>query len=47
MTDAPALFLGQSFEGAPERLLLNRANRHGVVAGGTRPRRACRSSAPM
>ncbi|MGU3456319.1 helicase HerA-like domain-containing protein [Brevundimonas sp. M1A4_2e] len=35
MTDAPALFLGQSFEGAPERLLLNRANRHGVVAGAT------------
>ncbi|WP_278070110.1 helicase HerA-like domain-containing protein [Brevundimonas sanguinis] len=35
MTDAPALFLGQSLEGAPERLLLNRANRHGVVAGAT------------
>ena len=35
MTDAPALFLGQSFEGAAERLLLNRANRHGVVAGAT------------
>ncbi|MFS0791926.1 helicase HerA-like domain-containing protein [Brevundimonas sp. 2P05AA] len=35
MTDAPALFLGQSFEGAPERLLLNWANRHGVVAGAT------------
>ncbi len=35
MTDASALFLGQSFEGAPERLLLNRANRHGVVAGAT------------
>lgn len=35
MTDAPALFLGQSFEGAPQRLLLNRANRHGVVAGAT------------
>ncbi|SJM58279.1 ATPase component BioM of energizing module of biotin ECF transporter [Brevundimonas diminuta 3F5N] len=35
MTDAPALFLGQSFEGLPERLLLNRANRHGVVAGAT------------
>ncbi len=35
MTDAPALFLGRSFEGAPERLLLNRANRHGVVAGAT------------
>jgi len=35
MTDAPTLFLGQSFEGAPERLLLNRANRHGVVAGAT------------
>lgn len=35
MTDAPALFLGQSFEGAPERLLLHRANRHGVVAGAT------------
>lgn len=36
MTDAPAaLFLGQSFEGAPENLLLNRANRHGVVAGTT------------
>ncbi len=35
MTDAPALFLGQSLGGAPERLLLNRANRHGVVAGAT------------
>ena len=35
MTDSPALFLGQSFAGAPERLLLNRANRHGVVAGAT------------
>ena len=35
MTDAPALFLGQSLEGAPERLLLNRAHRHGVVAGAT------------
>ncbi|OJU51812.1 MAG: ATP-binding protein [Brevundimonas sp. 67-6] len=35
MTDAPAVFLGQSFEGAAERLLLNRANRHGVVAGAT------------
>ena len=30
---APALFLGQSEQ--PERLLLNRANRHGVVAGAT------------
>ncbi len=36
MTEAsPALFLGQSFEGEPERLLLKRANRHGVVAGAT------------
>lgn len=35
MTDASALFLGQSFEGETERLLLNRANRHGVVAGAT------------
>lgn len=36
MTEAsPALFLGQSFEGQPERLLLKRANRHGVVAGAT------------
>ena len=35
MPDAPALFRGQSFEGAPERLLLKRANRHGVVAGAT------------
>ena len=37
MSDSPAnaLFLGQSFEGAPEQLLLNRANRHGVVAGAT------------
>ncbi|AYG94638.1 DUF853 family protein [Brevundimonas naejangsanensis] len=35
MTDSTALFLGQSLEGAPERLLLNRANRHGVVAGAT------------
>ncbi len=33
MTDAPALFLGQSDQ--PETLLLNRANRHGVVAGAT------------
>ena len=35
---APGLFLGQSFKedgGAPEVLLLNRANRHGVVAGAT------------
>ena len=35
MTDAPSLFLGQSFEGEPQKLLLNRANRHGVVAGAT------------
>jgi uncharacterized protein len=39
MSDAPAgLFLGQSSsEGAdkPERLLWNRANRHGIVAGAT------------
>ena len=35
MTDAPSLFLGQSFEGEPQKLLLNRANRHGIVAGAT------------
>jgi DNA helicase HerA-like ATPase len=35
MTDALSLFLGQSFEGAPEQLLFKRANRHGVVAGAT------------
>ncbi|MEG1451784.1 helicase HerA-like domain-containing protein [Brevundimonas sp.] len=35
MTDAPSLFLGQSFDGEPQRLLLNRANRHGIVAGAT------------
>lgn len=35
MTDALSLFLGQSFDGAPEQLLLKRANRHGVVAGAT------------
>jgi DNA helicase HerA-like ATPase len=35
MTDAPALFLGQSFDGAAENLLFKRANRHGVVAGAT------------
>ena len=39
MTDTvPGLFLGQSSQdggGAPETLLLNRANRHGVVAGAT------------
>ena len=35
MTDALSLFLGQSFEGAPEELLFKRANRHGVVAGAT------------
>ncbi|MGI4818320.1 MAG: helicase HerA-like domain-containing protein [Janthinobacterium lividum] len=35
MTDAPSLFIGQSFDGEPQRLLLNRANRHGIVAGAT------------
>ncbi|WP_312127443.1 helicase HerA-like domain-containing protein [Brevundimonas sp.] len=35
MTDAPSLFIGQSFNGEPQRLLLNRANRHGIVAGAT------------
>lgn len=35
MTDAPSLFLGQSFDGQPQQLLLNRANRHGIVAGAT------------
>jgi uncharacterized protein len=35
MTDAPSLFIGQSFDGQPQRLLLNRANRHGIVAGAT------------
>jgi len=35
MTDTPSLFLGQSFDGQPQRLLLNRANRHGIVAGAT------------
>ena len=38
MTDAPGLFLGQSIDSGaslPETLLLNRANRHGVVAGAT------------
>jgi len=36
MTDLPnALFLGQSFDGQPQPLLLKRANRHGVVAGAT------------
>ena len=35
MTDAPSIFLGQSFEGEPQKLLLNRANRHGIVAGAT------------
>lgn len=35
MTDAPWLFLGQSFEGETQKLLLNRANRHGIVAGAT------------
>ena len=38
MTDAPGIFLGQSnASGAslPQILLLNRANRHGVVAGAT------------
>ena len=36
MTEVPnALFLGQSFDGQPQHLLLKRANRHGVVAGAT------------
>ena len=36
MSDTPSgLFLGQSDANAPENLLLNRANRHGVVAGAT------------
>lgn len=35
MTDAPSLFLGQSFDGQAQQLLLNRANRHGIVAGAT------------
>lgn len=36
MSDMPSgLFLGQSDANAPENLLLNRANRHGVVAGAT------------
>jgi len=38
MTDAPGIFLGQSIDsgaGLSEILLLNRANRHGVVAGAT------------
>ena len=34
-SDRPGLFLGQSDQGAPEALLLHRANRHGVVAGAT------------
>jgi len=34
---APGLFLGQSDK--PEQLLLNRANRHGVVAGATGTRK--------
>ncbi len=36
MSDTPSgLFLGQSDANAPENLLYNRANRHGVVAGAT------------
>ena len=36
MSDTPTgLFIGQSDANAPETLLFNRANRHGVVAGAT------------
>lgn len=35
MSDASSIFVGQSFDGGPLNLLLNRANRHGIVAGAT------------
>lgn len=35
MSDATSIILGQSFDGQPQSLLLNRANRHGIVAGAT------------